>query len=650
MHETLVVMSSFFRSAGDISSSGYTETSNTDDDHSDVGEALTRVHTIGSSENSNGGTFGPAASTQRHRDVLLHALLEDRCLREALEELNATSADGFYDQSHPDVKARANEKYSELCRTLRPYGLVAPGLDAPHHQELRGKYRDGLNLISQASAGAAVQQDPAFEAQLSVPPSLRRLLAHSAHPNDASIDIPFRNLSLAPALSTVPPFLADLTSSHPLLDSTRYRRDFDEYGILGKGGYGTVYHVKHKLDNLPYAVKKIPLSSTRLLRIQNRGEDELDNILMELRTLARLEHPNIVRYFSGWIEWSQPSMPELTASSRNERLLMAPGDESSEQSAVLGAQDPLSLSVGQDILFEDSRATASNGSTNSAPLGRVRTRSTLASVSDEEEVEVIQRFEDPTSSMLTQSLGEHELHSTEPVLTLHIQMSLYSMTLSNYISSTSVDDAASLSALRHCFHLRQSLRMLLSILGGVEYLHDEGIVHRDLKPGNIFLAIRLSSPPGTIPLSSCTDCRDAISEDEKPFSIGLCIGDFGLVSAIAQPELAPSATSPGKAVGTEIYRPESVSSAAHPCLDIFALGIVAFELLWKFGTRMERVDTLHKLRKGEFPSNFEEKVGDEDGRVKELIASLVAMKEEDRPSCKKVRSTVLSILKGMNTG
>jgi translation initiation factor 2-alpha kinase 3 len=39
-------------------------------------------------------------------------------------------------------------------------------------------------------------------------------------------------------------------------------------------------------------------------------------------------------------------------------------------------------------------------------------------------------------------------------------------------------------------------------------------------------------------------------------------------------------------------------------VDIYSLGIILFELLWKFSTQMERADTLQALRDKIFPPDF----------------------------------------------
>ena len=63
-----------------------------------------------------------------------------------------------------------------------------------------------------------------------------------------------------------------------------------------------------------------------------------------------------------------------------------------------------------------------------------------------------------------------------------------------------------------------------------------------------------------------------------------------------------------EAIGTELYRPTTAPSRS-PGLDIYALGVVAFELLWKSDNRMERLDVTQRLKGGEFPKRFCEELG-----------------------------------------
>lgn len=61
--------------------------------------------------------------------------------------------------------------------------------------------------------------------------------------------------------------------------------------FLGKGAFGTVYKVFNKLDNRNYAIKRILIK-----------ESNIQSALREIRILASVSHPNIVRYFNSWIE------------------------------------------------------------------------------------------------------------------------------------------------------------------------------------------------------------------------------------------------------------------------------------------------------------------------------------------------------------
>lgn len=209
--------------------------------------------------------------------------------------------------------------------------------------------------------------------------------------------------------------------------------------------------------------------------------------------------------------------------------------------------------------------------------------------------------QDVTSLSLVEDTGASSTNgallptSTIPLLTLHMQMDVYPMTLADFIDPKPT--GTEIAPLSHCFHLETSVRIILAILEGVDYLHGEGIVHRDLKPANIFL--RHEENPratrGTVDLMLCESCR---SEGRaQPAKLSVRIGDFGLVTNIAQTSPSPSSLG----VGTAIYRPNSIVSNVSPRLDIFAVGIIACELLCKFGTQSERRQKLDALRNGRFP-------------------------------------------------
>lgn len=76
-----------------------------------------------------------------------------------------------------------------------------------------------------------------------------------------------------------------------LVTNRRLRTEFVEGQKLGKGGFGTVFKCRNRLDGHDYAVKKIRLSS------DPQWKPQLDKVLREVKIMSLLDHPNIVRYY-----------------------------------------------------------------------------------------------------------------------------------------------------------------------------------------------------------------------------------------------------------------------------------------------------------------------------------------------------------------
>jgi serine/threonine-protein kinase len=96
--------------------------------------------------------------------------------------------------------------------------------------------------------------------------------------------------------------------------------------------------------------------------------------------------------------------------------------------------------------------------------------------------------------------------------------------------------------------------LLEQMIAGLKAIHGAGIVHRDLKPGNVFVL------PGA--------CERVV------------LMDFGLARALGRERGAGSVSGPA-VVGTVDYMaPEQVEGKpAKPSFDIYALGLVVFEML-----------------------------------------------------------------------
>nr|WBQ01578.1 protein kinase R [Molossus molossus] len=66
----------------------------------------------------------------------------------------------------------------------------------------------------------------------------------------------------------------------------RFIKDFPEITPIGSGGYGDVFKAKHRIDGKTYVIKRVKYDSEKVER--------------EVKVLATLSHPNIVRYYNSW--------------------------------------------------------------------------------------------------------------------------------------------------------------------------------------------------------------------------------------------------------------------------------------------------------------------------------------------------------------
>ncbi|CAL8258100.1 unnamed protein product [Lota lota] len=82
-----------------------------------------------------------------------------------------------------------------------------------------------------------------------------------------------------------------------------FSKDYDNIEGIGKGGFGQVYKARLKHLNKYYAVK--------IVRYKKKA-------LREPSVLTELQHPNIVRYYSSWIEDSDDKLPNSESSSTSQ--------------------------------------------------------------------------------------------------------------------------------------------------------------------------------------------------------------------------------------------------------------------------------------------------------------------------------------------
>ncbi|EUB61239.1 putative serine/threonine-protein kinase ifkB [Echinococcus granulosus] len=85
---------------------------------------------------------------------------------------------------------------------------------------------------------------------------------------------------------------SNILSDTPKGGRSRLYSDFEDFSIIGQGAFGCVMRARNIIENHEYAIKcvRIPRS-------------QADLVLREVRTLAGLQHDNIVRYYTSWKDY-----------------------------------------------------------------------------------------------------------------------------------------------------------------------------------------------------------------------------------------------------------------------------------------------------------------------------------------------------------
>lgn len=701
-----------------------------------------------------------------HSNFVTSALLEFYCFIRATDILNAQpGSHRKYTRESPEVQYLGTRLFLFKSGFLSSHGMLSPGIDKEELRLKRQFYRDNLDRLG-ASALEGLKLDEPQGRSLALDTTgdrrtasslqmHRQLIADKEHAQSESVG--FRGLGklfqkdkrggsledIRLDMTNLPsqsqPFFGSSPAGFPLFSApvsptgrivSRYSVDFSEMKALGRGSFGQVYHVVNHIDGQHYAVKKIPLSQKRLDQLQFGDENQLETIMTEIRTLAKLEHPNVVRYYGAWVEQSHitpvlhgqvPSDPQSETNQSN-LLSHAPTESQSYGIVFEGSEDSVpdrhSSSVSEEAFFSGKYRGKSPSKSpersrrrdSHATISSYHSRKSLGLTFDDSEgdIESIPReFDIPTpgevstfdltnDDIFTDGLSQDHSNlqlqrkpkcgTQDAAVILHIQMSLHPISLGSYLSPqpiSAADDSESLSR-RHCYHLVPSLRFMLEIISGVEYLHSKGIIHRDLKPANIFL-----STPEIHDLS-CPSCQ--IECDSKTQYCHPRIGDFGLVADISHlndsspnKSDSPPKNSPSldRIVGTEFYRPSiGKNNSSYQLglgnheelqmvdekLDIYALGVILFELLYRLNTKMERQLVLTDLTRGKnphpsqkstpgqtvFPADFAQKIHQGDMPVDDgvsvaqaLIACIRGMLEinpQQRWSCSDTKKQLKKIL------
>jgi translation initiation factor 2-alpha kinase 3 len=416
---------------------------------------------------------------------------------------------------------------------------------------------------------------------------------------------------------------------------------------LGKGGEGSVFKAKYTLDEAEYAVKRIIIPAKKLEKL--RDSESFRSKLKEVYALAKFDHPNVVRYHHSWVEFHKAGYN-----------IPVSGEDSSDESETESVS--VSEAIAESRPFQSLSVEATTNDVLEAEISSdifglqdiTKELADLEIDQNQNESGDFIRFADSDDPSIedTQSKKVKVIQQYHPVkvnvdAVIFIKMTAYPFTLQQYLNPGERDPMS----VRHCFHILPTIRFLLAVVDGLQYIHRRNIVHKDLKPANIFLSILPARDPPTqayIDIKDCTHCANFKSA--APVWLSPHIGDFGMIHEVETAKFTDStiisqdgqdsegystlkneeASQPYQdgdswAGGTQLYAPPRIRGVKEiicPKRDSYALGAIALEMICSFNTGSERYFTFNKLREeGKFPTGVENH---------ELGKAIMGMLQSDR--------------------
>ncbi|CAJ0960589.1 unnamed protein product, partial [Mesorhabditis belari] len=398
----------------------------------------------------------------------------------------------------------------------------------------------------------------------------------------------------------------------------RFTQDYTQKDTLGKGAFGDVYKVFSKLDRCHYAVKKIKLTQPRRAGNAKKQSGAARRILMEVLTMARLDHPHIVRYHHAWLEETPDfstfrprrssddstgnKVVELSSSPEERNQLMPvlnteatnsynpsfagssvnPPLKSSRFFLPSASGSSLDESIGTKETQESSKISRKSSS-SSESSGNWMSSTGIVSVAENGELMELQQPQH-VSAMVREMNDRVDSSQTCP-LHIFIQMELCESTLSEFLTERNhgINDTVLPLELR-----KETFTFALNLMSAVDYLHENAVIHRDIKPSNIFLATTTAGHKKLKLGDFGLACYDTLLEE--------CFSGLQMM----RPE---NLHEHSVGVGTALYAaPEQMTTREYGvAADVYSCALVIIEMFGVFHTDMQRVTNLEKSRRGRIP-------------------------------------------------
>ena len=446
--------------------------------------------------------------------------------------------------------------------------------------------------------------------------------------------------------------------------TSRFRNDFEVIKKLGQGGEGAVFKAKNKWDQQCYAIKRI------IINVYEQGElnEVTDNLKKEVYFLSRNRCPYIVRYYQAWQEdynkedfkdesdfedYDEPTstIQRKTSFEEKSRNTLEKNETSQKFCyASDGVADEHSSS-NDDNEENESKDDDNNSNDEEDEYNNLEAKGLGIWDDDEDELDKNKKKKKKEKNKIwdddsndsddndgndnnknkknnkyinkykNKNKSKNKSKKKKKKQVLYIQMEL--------CDNNTLRDAIDKGQLKSD---DMKWRLISQILEGVEYIHHNKYIHRDLKPGNIFL------------------------DDNYDVKIG----DFGLVQTFDKKKEANNNSSSSNlinynnlqyfnfggelltvGIGTKYYcSPEQEKSKNYDSkTDIYSLGIIIFEMFYKFNSLMERDITLRAIKEEQkYPNDMDKKCGK---NVSALVRQCTNLLPDKRPTVKELLKSKL---------